>query len=126
MQIPVQQAKGPTGKTREGVWESDEISFYGPIAGKANWGMVSTHGAKLIENICQAIGGDFMCNGAVRAEQAGYEIFMVVHDQALATYHPEKGNTAEGFKEALCNLPAWAKGFPLDAVSSVVPFYTKD
>jgi hypothetical protein len=80
----------------------------------------------IVHNCVQATAGDFMSHGMVTAEKAGYNIFLTVHDQALAEYHPEKGNTKEGFRKALCDLPSWASDFPLDASAEITPFYTKD
>ena len=67
-----------------------------------------------------------MTHGAINAEKQGYEIFMLVHDQALAPYKPEQGNTKQGFSDALCKLPDWAKGFPLESTCDIVPFYLKE
>ena len=78
----------------------------------------------IIHNCVQAIGGDFMISGLLAAEKAGYPAFATIHDQALCI--KEEGMTADGFREALCTLPPWAEGFPLEATAGEVPFYTKD
>jgi hypothetical protein len=64
-----------------------------------------------------------MAHGALVAEERGFEIFMLVHDQALALRTP--GKTVEGYCEALCSLPDWAEGLPVMAEGGVVPFYMK-
>lgn len=112
-----------TGETR--TWDGPEISYYGPLPGKAMWGRITTHGGKILENLVQSIAGDFMTFGALNAESQGYEITMLVHDQAIAPYHPEKGHSADGFREALTVLPEWAKEFPLAATAKTAPFYKK-
>lgn len=66
-----------------------------------------------------------MSIGARAAQKAGYRIFMLVHDQALAYFEPEKGQTVEEFERLICTLPKWASDFPLKAECDLVPFYTK-
>lgn len=78
----------------------------------------------IVHNCCQAIGGDFLSHGLIAADKAGFETFAVIHDQALAPV--KDGLTLEGYTDALCTLPAWAKGFPLAGDGGVVPYYTKD
>lgn len=102
---------------------NDRIVFYGNRQG-ANWGDVDTYGGKLVENITQAVAADIMCNGAQNAEDAGYEICALIHDQALSYYR--NGQTAEEFVERLTDLPEWAAGLPLAAEGALVPFYKKD
>lgn len=115
-----------SGKLKDGVWKTEELSYYGQLPMSQQWGQVRTFGPRLIENCVQAMAGDFMTHGALNAEKEGYEIFMLVHDQALAPYLPHKGNTKEGFAAALCKLPPWATGFPLEATSDIVDFYLKE
>lgn len=113
-----------TGQPRE--WKTTEILFYGQIPMKVAWGNVRTFGARLVENACQAIGGDFLAHGTVVAEKQGYNTFAIIHDQALCLYEPEKGHTIEGYIDALCDLPFWAEDFPLAGDGGIVNYYTKD
>lgn len=104
-----------------GYW-IDQISFYGKLRDSAHWGRVGTWGSRLFENAVQAIGADLLNYGCTQAEKEGYEIFMIVHDQALA--HDTK--PLDGFIEALCRKQPWAETFPLEASGAVHPFYLKD
>lgn len=99
------------------------LVFFGHLIG-ANWGDVSTYGGKLVENIVQGIAADIMANGAHNAEQEGYQIATLIHDQALA--YKREGQTPERFVQLLTQLPDWAKGLPLEAEGAEVPFYKKD
>jgi DNA polymerase len=102
---------------------NSRIVFFGHILG-TQWGDVETWGGKLVENITQAVAADIMATGAHNAENAGYEIATLIHDQALA-YH-QSGQTAEEFVRLLTTLPAWADGLPVAAEGGIVPFYRKD
>jgi DNA polymerase len=113
--------KADPRKAEEKGYTTDEISFYGKQK-KGGWGRVSTWGSRLFENCVQAIGADFLNHGCLKAEAAGYDIFMVVHDQALAL------NTGplDGFIQAFCTKPEWALDFPLDAAGAITPYYLKE
>jgi DNA polymerase len=106
------------GKMRE------QITFYGLLPGKkVKWGRISTYGGKLVENATQATAADFMGHGAHIAEQRGFEICALVHDEAIAYEHPTL--TIDDFVEALTTLPDWAEGMPLAAEGKIIPYYLK-
>lgn len=99
------------------------ITYYGRLPGNKNlWGRVHTYGGKLVENATQGTAGDFMAHGLVTAQERDFDVFLIVHDQALAS---EDGRPVEDFCDAITNLPAWATGMPLVAEGKVVPFYLK-
>lgn len=102
----------------------DALTYWGQIPMKAVWGRVSLYGGKLVENLVQGIAADVMAVGATNAKEAGYEICMLVHDQAIAHHLP--GQTIEEFIQLLTTMPVWAEGLPLAAAGGVVPFYRKD
>jgi hypothetical protein len=104
------------------VREDREITFIGKRLSK--WQRIGTYGGSLVENAVQAIAGDLMTHGALEADRQGFKIFMLVHDQALAEWEP--GQDLDDFCKALCTLPDWAEGLPLEAEGGLVPFYKKD
>ena len=118
IQLP---SKRPLAYPHPKVDGNGDLSYYGQLPGKALWGRIKLYGGKIVENIVQAIGADLMALGALHAEEAGFEPFLVVHDQALA---PKKGDL-KAFEKALTLLPVWAEGLPLAAEAQEVPFYTK-
>lgn len=109
-------------KAETGGYETDEITFFGKHPKSAIWCRVPTWGSRLFENCVQAIGADFLNHGCLKAEEAGYDIFMIVHDQALAL------NTGplDEFVRAFCTKPDWALDFPLDAAGAITPYYLKE
>lgn len=116
-------------KGEEGVavnWDDNyntEIQFWGKIPVKNSWGWCKTYGGKLLENATQGVCGDFMGHGAATAQKHGYEAFMLVHDELVGPQH--EGQDHQTLCKHLCNLPAWAKGMPLDAEGETIPFYKK-
>lgn len=102
---------------------TDCITFYGKLPGKSNqWGRVPTYGGKLVENATQGTAGDLMGHGLVTAIERGFDVFMLVHDEALAV---NDGRPVEEFCDAITDLPNWAAGLPLKAEGKVIPFYLK-
>lgn len=102
--------------------EDGKITFFGNVKGK-KWGRITTYGGKLVENGTQATAADIMSNGAVLAEREGYNIFALIHDEALSLQEP--GQTIERFCELLKTLPRWADGLPIDVEGDIIDFYTK-
>lgn len=99
------------------------VSFYQNLKG-VMWGHNSgIWGGVWTENAVQAIAADIMCGGAQNAEDSGYEIAALIHDQALAYW--KDGQTPEGFVERLTDLPEWAEGLPIAAEGALEPFYRK-
>ena len=125
-EIPENRALDADGETKEGVWATQEITYAGQMKQSVKWGRVTTHGGVFTENACQAVAGDFLTHGTLNAEKAGYEPCFVVHDQLITNYHHERAETVDGLVSALCQIPEWAPGFPLNAVGGLTDFYTKD
>lgn len=98
------------------------LTFYGHIKGK-HWGRVKTYGGKLVENATQGTAFDVMAYGACNAEQDGFEIISVIHDQAPALH--KEGQKLSDYVAALTRLPSWAEGLPIKADGNEIPYYTK-
>jgi DNA polymerase len=75
---------------------------------------IATYGGKLVENIVQAVARDFMANGMRQAEARGYPIIGTVHDE-LISERPEGEGTVEELEHAVCVLPDWGTGCPINA-----------
>lgn len=106
------------------TFTTDSITFYGQGLNN-NWTRVETHTSRLFENACQATAGDFLNHGLLLAEDAGFEVCSVIHDQALAKHEPEKGLTLDKFLELMTRVPEWATGFPLKAEAHTTHCYSK-
>ena len=104
--------------------DSDRITFYGQIPGKAIWGRIETYGGKLVENVTQGVAADCMGIGAINATKAGHEIIMLVHDEAVRTTRGS-AHTLQHFIQCLTDMPEWANGLPLVAEGETIPYYRK-
>lgn len=111
----------PWKREKGGYW-IEQISFYGKVENGGMWGRVYTWGSRLFENAVQATGADLLNYGCIEATRDGYEILMIVHDQALA----RANKPLAGFMEAICRKQPWAETFPLEADGAIVPFYLKN
>jgi DNA polymerase len=112
----------PWKREERGYWV-EELSFYGRITGKAAWGRIGTFGSRLLENLCQAMGADLLDYGCQQAEEEGFNVCMIIHDQILAF---ENGRPVSELVEAFCRLQPWAETFPQAASGDIADFYTKD
>ena len=111
-------------KAEKGGYWLDQIEFWGERPNNAGWGWVGTWGSRLFENIVQAMGADLLDEGCIAAEKAGFDVFLIVHDQALCYAHDEL--TIEDYEKSFCTVGDWAATFPLAAEGQIVPYYLKD
>jgi DNA polymerase len=112
-------------KREKGGYWIDQLSFYGKLRESSHWGRVGTWGSRLFENAVQAIGADLLNRGCIEAERRGFNIVMIVHDQALAETKDAPGDLQD-FIDALCTKDPWAASFPLAASGAIQKFYLKD
>lgn len=99
------------------------ITYYGNVPGTVIWGDAYIYGGKFVENAVQAICGDIMAHGSAVSIRNGYDVFLLVHDEALAEH--KAGQTAEEFCKHLCTLPDWGAGIPIAAEGEIIPYYKK-
>lgn len=102
--------------------KNEGVTHWGKIKG-ATWGRCRLYGGKLAENSAQAVAADLMTYGACEARRQGYDVFTLIHDQALSMRGA--GQTSDAYATALATLPPWAGGLPLKAEAKIVPFYKK-
>jgi DNA polymerase len=93
---------------------------------KRKWGRVKTYGGKLCENAVQAIARDILLNGMTMADDMGFHIFGLFHDELAC----EEEDSWTGLK--LCDLtwcmsqvPDWAPGLLLGAEGFEGAYYKK-
>jgi len=103
--------------------QGNELVYWGQLPMSVAFGAVKLYGAKIFENVCQAIAADLMSHGAQTASSVWLPPFALIHDQALSIHYD--GVTPDQFASALQSLPPWAHGLPLKAEAKSVPYYAK-
>lgn len=104
---------GRESLTYEGVGESKK------------WSRIETYGPKLTENIVQATARDLLALAMLRLRNAGFEIVMHIHDEAVVEV-PEDISSVDEICRIMSEAPAWAAGLPLRADGYECEFYKKD
>lgn len=90
------------------------LTFMGINAETKQWERQSTYGGKLVENITQAVARDLMAEAMLRAENAGYDMLLTIHDELLAERARGTGSVKE-FESIMADSPDWAIGLPIKA-----------
>ena len=102
----------------------DGLTYEGVGEGK-KWTRIETFGGKLTENIVQATARDLLAEAMLRLRDAGLEIVMHVHDEAVLEV-PIGHSSVEEVCALMAEAPAWADGLPLRADGYECRFYQKD
>ena len=89
------------------------------------WERISTHGGKLLENICQASGRDTLYGRFPDMETAGYSVVLHVHDEAVTEVPDTKDFTAEELSRIMSSPFEWSTGLPLAAAGFEAYRYKK-
>lgn len=110
------------------TFDKDQLSYWGEKVidgGKKVWGIVSTYGGKLTENVTQASSRDCLRDAMFALEANGYEIVMHIHDEVVLEVPMNFGSVKE-----VCDIMAidapWAPGLPLRAAGFETDRYKKD
>ena len=102
----------------------DGLTYEGVGEGK-KWTRIETFGGKLTENIVQATARDLLAEAMLRLRDAGLEIVMHVHDEAVLEV-PIGHSGVEEVCALMAEAPTWADGLPLRADGYECRFYQKD
>lgn len=102
----------------------DGLTYEGVGEGK-KWTRIETFGGKLTENIVQATARDLLAEAMLRLRDAGLEIVMHVHDEAVLEV-PIGHSSVDEVCALMAEAPAWADGLPLRADGYECEFYKKD
>lgn len=105
--------------------EDGRLTYMGVSQTTSQWSRQDTYGGKLVENIVQAVARDVMAEAMLRADRAGYKVVMTVHDEIISVSDLPDASVDE-FVSILCEVPHWAKGFPVAASGWSGNRYRKD
>lgn len=94
-------------------FDREGIVYWGVHPKTKRWGKQRTFGGRITENAVQGLCRDLLMDGARRLERSGiYRPTTRVHDETVVNRRLGQGSIAH-MQELLCELPAWAGGFPL-------------
>ncbi|MGI6198532.1 MAG: DNA polymerase [Candidatus Cloacimonadaceae bacterium] len=105
----------------ENRFGGESISYMGVGTGR-RWERLETYGAKLVENIVQAISRDILCSALMTFKYS--DIVMHVHDEIVIEADPRM--SVEAVCKQMSRTPEWANGLLLDADGFTCDFYQKD
>lgn len=108
-------------RIEENRFGGESITYEGVGTGK-HWGRIETYGAKLVENIVQAISRDILCSALMAFRYS--DIVMHVHDEIVIEADPRM--SIQAVCEQMSRTPKWAKDLKLDADGFTCSFYQKD
>lgn len=102
-----------------------ESLTYEGVGENKKWSRIETYGPKLTENLVQATARDLLALSMLRLRNAGFEIVMHIHDEAVVEV-PEGVSSVDEICRIMSEAPAWAAGLPLRADGYECEFYKKD
>lgn len=104
----------------------EHICYEGMNQTSKHWETAETYGGKLVENACQAIGRDLLCEAMLAVADMGYRVVMHVHDEMIVDVPKEDTEAYARISAAMGVTPEWAKGLCLRGDGYETEFYLKD
>lgn len=98
--------KMPWGETRQ------VLHYYAINSLTKQWGLESTYGGKLTENIVQAISRDLMAEAMLNMKAQGFDVLLSVHDEAICEQDPDFMSVHD-YESLMAESPEWARGAPI-------------
>lgn len=105
-------------------FDRDSLTYEG-IGESKKWLRIETYGPKLTENIVQATARDLLALAMLRLRDAGFQIVMHIHDEAVVEV-PIGQSSVDEVCGIMSQAPEWATGLPLRADGYECEFYKKD
>lgn len=105
--------------------DSGQLVYYGINQYTKKWELLDSYGPKFVENIVQAVSRDILSRGLLEAEEAGFEVCLHIHDEAVTETDDDDRYTAEGLSKILAKTRSWTQGLPLAAAGFETTRYYK-
>lgn len=119
-------------------YKRDVLTYWGPKSGpkteeeqddedyNSDYRLIATYGAKLVENVTQAVARDICAATITRMEAAGLKTVLHVHDEIINEVPLAEAEALHKKAHALMvTLPDWAAGLPLAAEGELSTRYKK-
>lgn len=100
------------------------LHYYGVGQQSKKWGVTSTYGGKLTENIVQAIARDCLAVTLERIAEKGLQVVFHVHDEVIIDAPME--TTVEEICDLMAQPIPWAPGLVLKGAGFESQYYMKD
>ncbi|MCI6173558.1 MAG: DNA polymerase [Clostridiales bacterium] len=109
---------------KENQFGRPAMHYYGVEQGTKKWGVESTYGGKLTENIVQAIARDCLAVVLARIHAEGWDYVFHVHDEVIVDAKP--GVTVDDLCRLMAEPIPWAPGLILKGAGFESSYYMKD
>ena len=116
----------PSPKIEDGVtpWGAVKpMITYKKLKHNRVWIREYTYGGSIFENFIQSTARDIMYAGAMKASEDGFHILFSVYDEVIGLASEDR--SLADFEKALCFLPSWADGFPVETEGKQTMHYEK-
>lgn len=111
----------PNGKKKK------SIEIFGMDLETHIWNRTRTYGAKLLENIVQAISRDLLLEGMMEATKMGFHVVMHTHDELVAEELEDSPLGIKELRACMIKLPKWGNAnLILDAAGFESKIYRKE
>ena len=104
-------------------YHKDTVTYEGAGASR-KWERIESYGPKFVENIVQAIARDILAEAMLRADIAGFQIVLHVHDEIVA--EEKDDSRLPELISLMSETPTWAVGLRLSADGYSCSYYKKD
>jgi DNA polymerase len=104
----------------------EEMTYMGS-SNSNPWHTKKMYGAKIVENVVQAISRDLMVDAMLKLEKAGFPVVFSVHDEIVCEVE-DKDTAPERiseFVDIMSTPPEWGAGLPLEVEGYVSQRYRK-
>jgi len=116
----------------------EEVEYFGRVkteltamwvdsspTGNHRWERRSLRGPNLFQSGVQASCRDFITDGHMAVEDAGYPLILSVHDEGLSEVPDDPRFSVQEYNRLMTILPSWAQDFPLESDCWEGPRYKK-
>jgi DNA polymerase len=100
-------------------------SFLGVDTYTRQWKRISTYSGKRTQNIAEGVGADFLMDGLLAADEAGYNPILSVHDEGITEPPDEDKYHDKELSRLLITSSLWADDIPLAAKGDTYYRYRK-
>ena len=94
------------------TWNKEQLFYWGVDAYNRQWSEQKGYGGLLVENVTQAVARDILADSLLALEDAGHDIVLHVHDEALIETSTA---TVEEVENIMVGASPWAAGLPIAA-----------